>query len=139
MVVFLLGDNKQLAPVVKGGSMYDIIQSSPVSSTLFAKFKLYYFTVNMRLLDGGDYGEMLLEVGKGTPLQHTTTISTDPSTSMQIIRIPMIQTTLSVIETLGFLYPDGFNADIMHTRCILASKYYAILSFKHNFTDLYML
>jgi hypothetical protein len=123
-VFFLMGDNKQIAPVVKYGRKQQIINASLVSSELFQQlFTIHKFTTNMRMLERGDYEKMLLEVGMGIPSIHTKKITEDEELESQIIEIPILRTTTDKSEVTQFLYPFGFDKADMYTKCILASKY----------------
>lgn len=64
-IFLLMGDNKQIAPVIKHGTKQQIIHASIATSELFHQFQVFRFTKNLRLQESGSYGDMLLEVGMG--------------------------------------------------------------------------
>jgi len=92
-------------------------------------FHVHKFTTNLRLrsIIGNDdyrnrYNKMLMEVGKGLPDTETILISEDTETSQQLIRIPILTFVHDKSDVISFLYPNGFDPNTMHTKCILASK-----------------
>lgn len=129
-VLLLVGDNKQIAPVVKYGGKYQILQASIISHPAFAKFTITSFTKNLRLMNDVSerqvefqkYAEMLLEVGAGSPQNHAIAKSpVDAQTSEQQLIIPCLSVTSDMKMALSFLHPNyDVDDDLFHTRCIVA-------------------
>jgi hypothetical protein len=120
-VFLLMGDNAQIAPVIKYGTRNQIIAASLATASLFQRFHLHRFSINIRLLIKTDYADMLLEVGGGNCFKETSALSINSDTEEQLIQIPCLNTTFSVENVTAFLYSTGFNPETMHTKCILAS------------------
>lgn len=131
-ILLLVGDNKQIAPVVKYGSKQQIIEASIVSHPSFPDFRVHRFTKNLRLLcsDISDinyfqnYTKMLIEIGTGNADTASVPISeVNESTSAQEVHIPCISATADIHTALRFLHPTGDILDpAFYTRCLLAGK-----------------
>ena len=72
----LMGDFRQIPPVVRGGSKYDIIEASIKNSELWAKVTTLKLTINERVRRLGnskqdkDFADWLLRVGTGLCEEH---------------------------------------------------------------------
>lgn len=132
-VLLLVGDNKQIAPVVKNAGKQQIIDASIISHEEFPKFVIHRFTRNLRLLCTNNsefqsfenYARMLLEVGMGDINIAASPLSDiDKSTSSQNIHIPCLSATSDLGCALQFIHPSNSILDIdFPKRCILAGMH----------------
>ena len=144
-VVILMGDWRQCPPVVRNGDMYEIVHASMKYSRYWSRFRVVKFTKNLRLVAAAsdstssavaaqfveqqkEYLEMLNIIGEGNDpadLQQSSVaevyaenVQTDGS---RIVALPSLNATSDMKEMLTWLFPEGFNPDLMHTRAILAA------------------
>ena len=133
-VLLLVGDNKQIAPVVKFGTKNQIIDASIISHSFFSRFHITRFTTNLRLrceipeqLDAfRNYSSMLLEIGTGSYSSFVWSLSAiDPHSAEQKVKIMGLRATCNIDTALQFLH-SGRHVDdeYFHTRCILAGNNY---------------
>ena len=144
-VVILMGDWRQCPPVVRNGDMYEIVHASMKYSRYWSRFRVFKFTKNLRLVAAAsdssssavaaqfveqqkEYLEMLNIIGEGedpAELQQSSVaevygenVQTDGS---RIVALPSLNSTSNMEEMLAWLFPEGFNPDLMHTKAILAA------------------
>ena len=144
-VVILMGDWRQCPPVVRNGDMYEIVHASMKYSRYWSRFRVFKFTKNLRLVAAAsdssssavaaqfveqqkEYLEMLNIIGEGedpAELQQSSVaevygenVQTDGS---RIVALPSLNATSDMKEMLTWLFPEGFNPDLMHTKAILAA------------------
>jgi len=144
-VVILMGDWRQCPPVVRNGDMYEIVHASMKYSRYWSRFRVVKFTKNLRLVAAAsdssssavaaqfveqqkEYLEMLNIIGEGNdPAElpqssvaevYGENVQTDGS---RIVALPSLNATSDMKEMLAWLFPEGFNPDLMHTRAILAA------------------
>ena len=128
---YITGDNMQIAPVVIGGTREQIISSSIYCSEIISLLEVVKFTHILRLIgrEGtaqADYANMTIQVGKGTYesediLSHTPLVDEDPTRPSHKV-LTVFRNVVSMNEkqtALGWLYPEGFDRDIMHTKAVL--------------------
>jgi hypothetical protein len=148
-VLILMGDWRQCPPVVKNADMLEIVSASMVNSRLWSNVQLKFFTINLRLLkqstavsddaetvtaaevfnkEQKEYLEMLDIIGDGRKLSGSTSNSVIdfyseniPSNGSRLIGLPKIEQLFDQQKALEWLFPNGFDADIMHTKAILCS------------------
>ena len=129
-VLLLVGDNKQIAPVVKYGTKYDVLRASIISHQSFTMFNVSTFSENLRLLGHTsdvdstyrEYAEMLLEVGFGRADERTIALSEeDKTTSATRLFISCLRAVSDLYEALNYLHPEHDVHDpTFHMRSILA-------------------
>jgi hypothetical protein len=145
-IVILMGDWRQCPPVVRNGDMYEIVHASMKYSRYWSRFRVVKFTKNLRLVAAAsdssssavaaqfveqqkEYLDMLNIIGEGKdpaelPLQSSVAevygenVQTDGS---RIVALPSLNATSDMKEMLTWLFPEGFNPDLMHTKAILAA------------------
>ena len=141
-VLILMGDWRQCPPVVRNGDMYEIVHASMKYSRYWSKFKIFKFTKNLRLLSSNDpspqaqefrsqqeeYLNMLNIIGEGSdPDSQSNSSVIDvygenvESNGSRIVALPSLIAYSDMKELLSWLFPEGFNVDLMHTRAILAA------------------
>ena len=138
-VVICFGDFRQIAPVVKYGSRFQVAQASIISSYLWQHFEIRHLTKNMRLLgmsigaDAGmntdeetyfinqqrEYADMIVNIGNGT-WKGENCIGEDRFCGSQELLIPNIKCLTNHQEALDFIYPNKFSTPNFHKRAILA-------------------
>ena len=93
-----------------------------------------HFTINMRLnafpLDDIEirrkqqsYAESILALGEGRDHPHATVLDTIENGSYMKVGLPLVHYFLEdgLVDALIWLYPNGYIADEMINKCILAS------------------
>jgi ATP-dependent DNA helicase PIF1 len=125
--------------------MYEIVHASMKYSRYWSRFRVVKFTKNLRLVAAAsdsssssvsaqfveqqkEYLEMLNIIGEGNdPAElpqssvaevYGENVQTDGS---RIVALPSLNATSDMDEMLAWLFPEGFNPDLMHTRAILAA------------------
>jgi hypothetical protein len=143
-VVILMGDWQQCPPVVRNGDMQDIVAASMINSRYWNDFEVVQFTVNLRLLAAENqsnvsisdeafftnqrkYLEMLDIIGSGrkpSPISDTVVELYDENVEIdgsRVIALPLLQCINDTSAALEFLFPGGFDVNLMHTRAILCA------------------
>ena len=138
-VLVLMGDWRQCPPVVPNGDMYEVVNASMINSRFWPMFKIVKFTTNLRLLSADEtdkefntqqreYLQMLDIIGEGIePTSETSgTVVNVYSENVHedgsmVVALPQLKHISDKGEALQWLFPDGFDADSMHTRAILCS------------------
>ena len=131
-VLLLVGDNKQIAPVVQYGNKNQLIEASIISHASFPQFKISRFTSNLRLrcIDNDNfllfrnYASMLLEIGTANHRCFAENVSPpELKTSEYKIQIQCLTATSNLSDALFFLHPSGSVDDrYFYTRCIIAGN-----------------
>lgn len=134
LIFICAGDFRQILPVIKNGSKEDIIGSCISSSTHWRYFSILHLTINMRLSSmpiqlhdartrQTAYAESILAIGEGRDHPHALIINKDEQSSCMKVGLPYVEYFLSnqIVESLLWLYPDGFISGEMQSKCILAS------------------
>ena len=138
-VLVLMGDWRQCPPVVPNGDMYEVVNASMINSRFWPMFKIVKFTTNLRLLSADEtdkefntqqreYLQMLDIIGEGIEQTSETsgTVVNVYSKNVHedgsmVVALPQLKHISDKGEALQWLFPDGFDADSMHTRAILCS------------------
>ena len=140
-VLVLMGDWRQTPPVVRNGNQSEIIRASFKCSRYWSMFSIYSFTINQRLLATQQQGEIESIEFRSKQMKYLKMIDTlgdgkFPSRSNTVINIyegnmdvngsaivclPLIKGISDMSKALDFLFPMGFNAEIMYTRAILSA------------------
>jgi hypothetical protein len=147
-VVLCVGDWKQIAPVVKNGTIDEVISAHIFTSVHWAQFKVFTFSKNLRLHDlqgqldqaqsadeanrarddirrQHDYAAMLLEVGNGQDYSGNLVekLGREDETSTDILCLPLLTKNIwmTMDEAIEAIHPYGFNPELMYNRAILAT------------------
>jgi hypothetical protein len=150
MVLVIMGDWQQCPPVVRNGDMEEIVTASMMNSRYWNDFEVVHFTINLRLLAAGPqtftttsaststaeqefishqkkYLEMLDIIGSGRkppPLADTVVEMYDENIEIdgsRVVALPLLKCINETSAALDFLFPGGFDVDLMHTRAILCA------------------
>jgi hypothetical protein len=136
----MMGDCRQIAPVVVKGTIPQIISAHMFTSPIWPKVEVFKFTKNLRLQgleDGVDpqdndavqhlakqiaFTDMLLKIGDGNSYDiNVQLMQEDEETCTSTVRLPLIKIFSNEEEALQFLHPNGFHFATMHRRAILAT------------------
>ena len=139
-VFIAFGDDGQIGPVVVNGNRSDTCRASIINHPLWHKFKIFQFTINLRLLgiqnsldfNNADdveyydrqlrYAKILADIRLGNKfsvdVQHYHSDSTSGITK---IRLPSMKYMTETNNALNFLYPNNFNTPNLHFRAILCA------------------
>jgi hypothetical protein len=142
-VLVIMGDWRQCPPVVRNGDMHEIVHASMKYSRYWPRVQIFKFTKNLRLLAApntltpeavqfrkqqSEYLEMLNIIGEGSdpPNNDRSSVWEVYGDNVQfdgsrIIALPSIKAYSDMKELLCWLFPEGFNPDLMHTRAILSA------------------
>jgi ABC-type oligopeptide transport system ATPase subunit len=131
-IVLLMGDNRQIAPVIVGGSRSQIVEASIYCSEFRRNFRYFCFTKNMRLLGAEEeevkYAKLLLSIGSGENICEVNNkqimnvyLSDVDNIGNKILGIYNQRIFLDRTEAIDFLYPNGFGGDDYTSVCVLAS------------------
>ena len=149
-VIILIGDSRQLPPVIVHGERIDIVSASIKSSYLWPRFTVFKLTQNMRLrgiLDNSqerqrNYAETLLAIGEGrTDSIHAPPLcGDDNSDGHMLYALPMISHFIGdeegIKEATEFILPGGFDPDTMYKRTILATTNEKVDKWNETIQDL---
>jgi hypothetical protein len=120
-LILLAGDFRQIAPVVKGGSSADSINSSIKFSYFWREVKIFHLNKSIRLKGDEDYSKFILDVGE----DRVSKIRMDNS---EVIPLNLINATDNLEDLIKFVYPDNIlnNPEICCSRVILSGTNYTI-------------
>jgi len=117
-VMFLIGDFRQILPIIERGDKHDIINACIVSSPHWHRFEVLHLTKNMRLLATGDESQLshanaILALAEGKSSQDTFIVDeTEDSQEIGFHKREYYLETQTE-EALAWLFPSGFtNATI---------------------------
>jgi hypothetical protein len=134
LIFLCAGDFRQILPVIKGGSEEECINACISSSIYWPSFRILKLTINMRLSISGlnendvkeqrEYAESILAIGEGRDNEFVINLNTDISGSIMKVGLSRMKYFLNndIESALLWLYPNGFNINVMQTTCILSSK-----------------
>jgi len=132
-VLFLIGDFRQILPIIERGDKHDIINACIVSSPHWRRFEVLHLTKNMRLLATGEESQLLhanaiLALAEGKASDDTLIVDETPTEDSQIIGFHKREYFLDTQtdEALEWLFPSGFtNAtidDLSNTAILCATN-----------------
>jgi len=142
-VVVMMGDMRQIAPVVVNSEKQDVIDRSIPSSPLWPQMYKKILSKNMRLLhmesllteQSGpeerlavqlqrEFGDMILSIGNGTHKPHVFQDGyiSDPSRGATTVELPGCQRIMNVDEAISYVFPPPFQPETFCKRAILAGK-----------------
>ena len=134
LIFICAGDFRQILPVVKYGSEEDIIGACISSSLHWHYFRVLHLTTNMRLnafpLEDAEirrkqqfYAESILALGEGRDHPHAIVLDTLENGFYMKVGLSLVDYFLEdqLVDALMWLYPNGYIADEMIHKCILAS------------------
>jgi PIF1-like helicase len=106
-IVILLGDFRQTAPVISGGSHAQVVQASIKSSSLWAQFKTFNLTIPIRNASDLPFSNFIDAIGDGAGPE---------------IPLDMLQIVHSADEIIDFIFPSSVltNPAECLNRAILA-------------------
>jgi len=112
----LIGDFRQILPIVEGGDKSDVLAACIASSYLWSAFTVLHLTINMRLLATGDneqisHAESILALGEGRDGSDIITLSEYPTLDTSIVGFYYINYYLDTEfdQAIAWLYDRGFN------------------------------
>ncbi len=109
----LIGDNKQIPPVVKNGAKMDVLSVSLKLSPLWNQLKV--FSLNTPQRDKGDeeYSKFVLKVGE----DKVQRVKFDGE---ELIPLEIVERVNSIEELINFVYDDLQNEEASAKRAILS-------------------
>jgi hypothetical protein len=124
-VILLMGDWRQIAPVVVKGRKEQVLQAHLCNSKLFNDlFIRREFSKNLRLRDDQvDYNKMLQDLGNDTfdSGEALWLDSVEEANGHSKLFLPKVQVEQDMNEALQFIFPHGFDPDMMRGKAILAT------------------
>ena len=124
-VMLLMGDWRQIAPVVVKGRKEQVLQAHLCNANIFnEKFLQREFSKNLRLrADQVAYNKMLQDLGNYTFDSDEVMFedSIDADNGHCRIWLPNVAVETNIDSALQFLFPEGFDSDMMREKAILAT------------------
>lgn len=100
--ILAVGDFRQVAPVVRGGSLADVIDASIKSSLLWPSFYILHLTQPIRNALDPEFSSYVDDIGENTEQKQT-------------IKLRMLETLHSIPQALDWLYPPEILCSPRHS------------------------